>query len=130
MGWPGSNELGPEVPSALPASNHHPGLDIASHEEPDGLHLLVVGDLDRSNAWALTAAVIRSDKAHVSTVIVDIGGVAFIDAGGLRAITDAARRARRKGCDFALANPTEHIARLLRLTGLDNSLKVLGEQHH
>lgn len=117
------------MPAALPVSNH-PGLEIASHEEPDGLHLDVAGDLDRANAWALTAAVIRSDQAHVSSVVVDIGGVAFIDAGGLRAITDAARRARKHGFAFALANPTDHVARLLRLTGLDSSLTVLGGRQH
>ena len=103
----------------------HPGLEIASHEEPDGLHVEVAGDLDRTNAWALTAAVIRSDHAHVSSVIVDIEGVVFIDAGGLRAITDAARRSRRRGLDFSLAHPNDHIARVLRLTGLDSSLKVI-----
>jgi anti-sigma B factor antagonist len=108
----------------MPAPTHT-GLEIASHEEPDGLHVDVAGDLDRSNAWALTAAVIRSDRAQVSSVIVDIGGVVFIDAGGLRAITDAARRARRRGVDFALAHPNDNVSRLLRLTGLDSSLKVL-----
>ena len=117
------------MPAAVPVSNH-PGLEIASHEESDGLHLDIEGDLDRNNAWALTAAVIRSDKSNASRVVVDIGGVAFIDAGGLRAITDAARRARKRGCDFALANPTEHVDRLLRMTGLDNSLNVLGGRHH
>ncbi len=103
----------------------HPGLEIASHEEADGLHVEVAGDLDRTNAWALTAAVIRSDQARVSSVIVDIGGVVFIDAGGLRAITDAARRSRRRGLDFAIAHPNDHVARVLRLTGLDSSLRVL-----
>jgi anti-sigma B factor antagonist len=117
------------MPAAFPVSKH-PGLEIAAREEADGLHLLVDGDLDRTNAWALTAAVIRSDKAHASRVIVDISGVAFIDAGGLRAITDAARRARRRGCDFAVANPSEHVERLLTLTGLDNSLNVMGGRYH
>jgi anti-sigma B factor antagonist len=107
-------------PSATPA------LEIESHEEADGLHLLLEGDLDRANAWALTAALMRSEHAGVSRVIVDLSGVAFIDAGGIRAITDAARRARRHSCAFAVANPSEHIARLFRLTGIDSSLEIVG----
>jgi anti-sigma B factor antagonist len=102
-----------------------PTLEVAASEEPDATVLVLDGDLDRTSAWMLTAAVIRCDATTASRVVVDLQHVPFIDGGGLRALADAARRARRRGCDFAVANPSEQVARLLRMTGLDNSLEVV-----
>src|SRR4051794_25841921 len=99
----------------------HPTVEVTLREEPDEVRLLVAGDLDRANAWALTAAVIRAEVAHPSRVVVDLERLKFIDVGGLRAITDAARRTRRHSCAFVVANPSEPVARLFRLTGLDRA---------
>lgn len=100
-------------------------LEVGSHEELGAVVLDVTGDLDRTNSWMLTAAVIRTDETQAKRLVLDLEEVPFIDGGGLRAITDAARRARRHGRDFAVANPSEHVARLLRMTGLDNSVAVV-----
>lgn len=100
-------------------------LEVGSHEEPGALVLELAGDLDRTNSWMLTAAMIRADQAHARRLVLDLEEVPFIDGGGLRAITDAARRARRQGRDFAVANPSENVARLIHMTGLDNSLVVV-----
>jgi len=108
-------------------STAHPTVEITLREEADGLRLLVAGDLDRGSAWALTAAVIRSEPARASRLIMDLDGLRFIDAGGLRAFMDVARRARRQGYRLEIANPPEPVARLLRLTGLDQSLDIVAE---
>src|SRR3954452_14677656 len=73
----------------------HPTVEVTLLEEADSVRLLVSGDLDPGNAWALTAAVIRSEVTQPSRLVVDLGQLEFIDVGGLRAISDAARRARR-----------------------------------
>ena len=103
----------------------HPTVEITLREEADSVRLLVSGELDRDNAWALTAAVIRSEATRPSRLVVDLQQLTFIDVGGLRAISDAARRARRHGCSFAVANPSEPVERLFRLTGLDRALDVV-----
>src|SRR4051812_38708857 len=103
----------------------HPTVEVTLLEEADSVRLLVSGDLDRDNAWALTAAVIRSEVTQPSRVVVDLHQLEFIDVGGLRAITDAARRARRHSCSFTVANPSGPVERLFRLTGLDRALDVV-----
>jgi anti-anti-sigma factor len=103
----------------------HPTVEVTLREEEGSVRLLVSGDLDRSNAWALTAAVIRSEVTQPSRLVVDLQQLEFIDVGGLRAISDAARRARRHSCGFAVANPSEPVARLFRLTGFDRALDVV-----
>jgi anti-anti-sigma factor len=103
----------------------HSTVEVTLREEAGAVRLLVSGDLDRDNAWALTAAVIRSEVTQPSRLVVDLQRLTFVDVGGLRAISDAARRARRHGCGFAVANPSEPVERLLRLTGLDRALDVV-----
>jgi anti-sigma B factor antagonist len=103
----------------------HPTVEVTLREEAGSVRLLVCGDLDRDSAWVLTAAVIRSETTRPSRLVVDLRQLEFIDVGGLRAITDAARRARRSSCGFAVANPSEPVERLFRLTGLDRGLDVV-----
>ena len=110
---------------ALPIA--HPTVEITSREEPGSLRLLVAGDLDRASAWALTAAVMRSEPGRGSRLIVDLSSLRFIDAGGLRAFMDVARRARRQGWSLEIANPSEPVGRLLQLTGLDQSLDIVAD---
>jgi anti-sigma B factor antagonist len=100
-------------------------LDVGSREESGSTVLLLASDLDRTNVWELTAAIIRCEKVHPPRVVVDLGRLVFIDVAGLRALADAARRARRCGFGFALANPSVPVARVLHLVGLENSLEVL-----
>src|SRR5204862_5888441 len=104
-------------------STLHPTLDLTSRQEADSLYLVVEGDLDRDNAWALTTAVIRSSSVPSARLVLDLRELRFIDAGGLRALADVARRARRKGRGFQLVNPSEPVVRLLRLTHLDHALE-------
>jgi anti-sigma B factor antagonist len=106
-------------------STVHPTLEITFSEEADALRFVVAGDLDRDNAWALTAAMIRSEPVRTSRLLLDLHELRFIDAGGLRALTDVSRRARRQGRRLAIVNPPEPIARLLRLTGLDQTLDIV-----
>jgi anti-sigma B factor antagonist len=103
----------------------HPTLEVTLHKDGDSVRLLLDGDLDRNNASALTAAVIRSAPLPADRLVLDLDGLTFIDAGGLRALADVARRARRQGRTLQLDNPSDHVVRVLRLTGLDHVLEVV-----
>ena len=103
----------------------HPTLEVTFHQDGDSVRRLLDGDLDRNNAPALTAAVIRSASLPAARLVLDLSELSFIDAGGLRALADVARRARRHGRTLQLAHPSDHIVRVLRLTGLDHALEVI-----
>ena len=91
------------------------------------MRLLVRGELERSTAWELTAAAIRADEHLPKQLTLDLSGVTFIDLAGLRAISDVARRSRKRHRTFAVANPSEPVARLLKLTSLDQSVQVVND---
>jgi anti-anti-sigma factor len=86
---------------------------------------LLDGDLDRGNAAVLTAAVIRSATVPAARLVLDLRALRFIDAAGLRALTDVARRARRQGRTVQLVHAPHHVVRLLHLTSLDYVLEVI-----
>ncbi len=54
--------------------------------------------------------------------MLDVHDLEFIDAGGLRAIVDMARRAERSGRSIQVANPSATLRRLFTLTGLERSV--------
>ncbi len=75
--------------------------------------LRVRGELDLASADELAAA-LSSDR----TMRVDMGGVTFIDASGLRAILQVAESMNGSG-PVCLLN-AGRVARLLKLVGLDD----------
>jgi anti-anti-sigma factor len=88
-------------------------MDLAHTSPPV---LCIRGDLDIANADEFGAALKQALSAD-PTVVVDLAGLAFIDAAGLRAIVDAAGSRNGAG-PLTLVNATR-VARLLDLVGLD-----------
>jgi anti-anti-sigma factor len=58
-------------------------------------------------------------------LVIDLGELTFMGVSGLRSILDAARRARRDGRQFVVANPVPHISRLFELTAIDQSVELM-----
>ena len=80
-------------------------------EAGDGV-VAVVGDLDAATSFQLA----RRLSAPPAVEVIDLSGVTFIDAGGLRALIEAT------GCDGAnrrrLRSPSRPVVRICEITGL------------
>jgi anti-sigma B factor antagonist len=73
------------------------------------------GELDVMDAEAVAAALTAvADRGKV--VVVDLAGLAFIDASGMAALVRARRHARHTGGDLVLAAPQRQVRRVLALT--------------
>jgi anti-sigma B factor antagonist len=57
-------------------------------------------------------------------VLLDMGGVSYIDSSGIAAMVQSLSHARGLGRDFAVARPGEAVMRILRLTRLDNIFEL------
>ena len=75
----------------------------------------------------LTRPLLDAEGVIPALIILDLHDVTLLDAAGLRVFLDAARRAERQGRRFAVARPDAETARVLRLTGLDQSIDVLSQ---
>jgi anti-anti-sigma factor len=56
------------------------------------------------------------------SVRLDLGSIERIDAAGLAALVSLYCAARKAGHDFEVVNPSQHVARILAIVGLDRVL--------
>ena len=82
------------------------------------------GRLDVAGAPAFRDQVRRLVDGGSTKLILDLGGVSFIDSSGLGSIIVGLRLARRAGGDIRIASPPPQFTRLLELTSLSRTLPV------
>ncbi|MFD9947133.1 STAS domain-containing protein [Nonomuraea sp. NPDC059023] len=62
--------------------------------------------------------------ARQPRVVMDASELTFMDSMGMRAILDFHRGVKACGGQLALVGPTQHVQRVLRVTGVDRYLDV------
>lgn len=82
------------------------------------------GELDLACTSAVTAQLADAGDVYGPSIIVDLGGLEFIDCRGLGALIAAARRVRENGGDMSLVSLRPEPRRLLEMTGLINVFPV------
>ena len=63
-------------------------------------------------------------QSDVSTVVLDLGQVSTIDAGGLGVMLELREQVQAKGIGFKLMNVRKPVARVLEVTRLDSVFEV------
>jgi anti-sigma B factor antagonist len=86
---------------------------------------MLSGELDMSSATSLELELQTAEARRPPMIVLDLAQLRFMGVSGLRAILDAARRARRDGRQFVVTNPVPHILRLFELTAIDQSVELL-----
>jgi anti-sigma B factor antagonist len=80
----------------------------------DGV-IVVRGEVDMAAGPLLDAAI--GTQEHDGPVVLDLGGVEFIDSSGLRSLLGASRRASARGSSVVLRDVSPEVGRLLDITG-------------
>jgi anti-sigma B factor antagonist len=97
---------------------------LLSHRTTGHTVLAVNGELDIATTATLRDRIVNILKDTTTPVIVDLSGVDFCDATGLSLLLSAQRRAKLHGLTIAFAGPRPIVAKLLRITGLDQLFTV------
>ncbi|MEV1171427.1 STAS domain-containing protein [Nonomuraea sp. NPDC049784] len=84
------------------------------------------GELDLGTREAVRERVLRALHRSTGLLILDLSGVSFCDAAGLGVLIGVQHQARTLNIALGLAAPRPHLARVLRLTGLDRSFPMYG----
>lgn len=84
-----------------------------------------VGELDAASVADFRAAL--AGLANGSNLIIDLGGVPFMDSAGLGALIGGIRRTREAGGEVALVCSRPTLLRLLETTGFDRIVAVVGD---
>jgi anti-anti-sigma factor len=103
----------------------HPNLSIDERRGDGEVRLLLDGELDPHSAPLLLERV-RGAVVWCpdGTLVLELGGVTFIDSSGIRVLIEAKQAMEAGGGRLELANATPVTRRLLQITGLDTFLAV------
>jgi anti-sigma B factor antagonist len=83
--------------------------------------LRLEGELDLSNANTLSGELARVATGPVSTIVLDLGGLTFVDSTGISCLVQAARSYRDRP-RLRILRPSGEVGRVLALTGVDRVL--------
>jgi len=82
------------------------------------------GELDIATTPALRERLLSVFRPGVRLLVIDLSGVSFCDVSTLAVLVATQRRAGRLGIAVRLACPRPQMARLLRITGLDQCFTI------
>jgi anti-sigma B factor antagonist len=84
----------------------------------------VAGELDLHTAGDLHTALDSALAREPRRVVVDLGGVTFLDSTALGALVTAAKRARATGARTVVVTDDPHTTKLFRITAFDRVVDV------
>jgi anti-sigma B factor antagonist len=96
---------------------------LESDGEPYTL-VALVGEADVTNCDALRDVLEAEVAKQPRTMIIDLGGLRFMDSSALHVVLRVNRTMGRQGGVLALASPREPVAKMLRLTAADQLIPV------
>lgn len=89
----------------------------------DGVTISVHGEVDVYTAPRLRERLLQFETSG-TFVVLDIANMSFIDSTGLGVIAAATKRIRSEGGDLVLRQPTNDTRKVLKLTGLDQIVRI------
>lgn len=101
-------------------------LEIVQFSGPGYRGCRLTGEIDFTSTGPLQATLNAMILPGGGTVVVDLGGVDFIDSSGLGALVQANRIANERDTRLILV-PSPAVRRLLRVTALDTVLETAAD---
>ena len=106
-------------PAQVPAE-----MSLSVLSRPAGTIARLEGELDIATTPALRERLLGVLGPGVRLLVIDLSGVSFCDVSGLAVLIGTQHRARARGITVRLAAPRPQMAKLLRITGLDQSFTI------
>jgi anti-anti-sigma factor len=102
------------------------GLNIRNSELPNGWQCLAVeGEVDLATASELESAIDSIVADDATSLVIDLRSSSFMDSTGLKTLVMAHRRFDEMGRSFAIAVDSGPVLRLLDLSGVESSMRVV-----
>jgi anti-sigma B factor antagonist len=98
------------------------GLRVALVADARGVAVLLAGELDLETAPELEQQLAALEESQRTRVVIDLGGVTFMDSAGLKAILAASEFAQSHGHTLVLRRGPRQVQRLIELTGVGDRL--------
>lgn len=107
-----------------------PELVIETIELSDGwMSMTVEGEIDLATVDELEDAIDTVFSGDSNSLVVDLNKSSFMDSTGLKSLVMAHRRFTDEGRELAVAVDGGPISRLIDLSGVDSSIRVVSDAH-
>lgn len=94
--------------------------DVQFIEHGRALVARLTGEIDLSNSEAVGTAIAKATPKHIEAVILDLGGVDYLDSAGIRLIYQLREQLKARGQLLSLVIPADSSAHdALRFAGVD-----------
>ena len=97
-------------------------LTIQLMPDAQGVALRLDGELDLETSVEFDRRLAAIDQAQISRLLIDLGGVTFMDSRGLSSIVRAHQSAEANGHILVVRRGSNQVRRLFALTGIDERL--------
>jgi anti-sigma B factor antagonist len=102
------------------------GLSIQNLELPSGWQCIAVaGEIDLATVTELESAIDAVFSSDSHPLVVDLRESSFMDSTGLKALVMANRRFDEDGRPFAIAVSGGPVSRLIDLSGVESSMRIV-----
>jgi anti-anti-sigma factor len=98
------------------------GLAVRVEQDGDALVVSAMGELDLLNAKTLEVELRKAIAGDASGVILDLGGVTFVDSAGLRVVLLMAKQSLRNGGRLRLLRGSAPVERVIEGSGVRHLL--------
>ena len=93
----------------------------------DGLLLSVAGDVDLGSSGQLHVELQRQLAHEPQRLILDLGGVAYMDSSGVATLVQALQMQTRRGAKLVLCNLAERVRGIFQIAGLDKIFTIVAD---
>ncbi len=100
-------------------------MDITIKQENQVLTVYLKGELDHHAVTKIKDAIdLNILKAPVKKLVLDMGGVTFMDSSGIGLIVGRFNRMKSIGGSMTLKNPSQTLLKILKMSGVDQLMKI------
>lgn len=103
-------------------------FNVSTERTDNTARVRMIGELDIGTAHEAESEIRQAESAGgATTVVLDLGGLTFMDSTGLRLLVSADARAREAGRRLAIVRGPDAVQRVIELTGLAAKLDLVDD---
>jgi anti-sigma B factor antagonist len=102
-------------------------LEIEIEDRGDAIVVRLAGEFDLSGVRDFHREMVEVQESSPERVIVDLRGLSFMGASGLRSLLDVEGRSRRDGFELVVVKGQPRVQRVLEMTGVDRRLNLVDD---
>jgi len=104
-------------------------VDVSPATEGTPALIVLSGEMDILSVSQFAEAMVELEQSSPEAVVIDVGGLTFIDSSGINALVQTARSVEERGGRVVLASPDSHVQRVFAITHVNDIVAVAADRN-